>query len=97
MINLFFAYASRIDIAEGVPSALFTFFPELGRGEQLPVGRVVAGEVAGGRMVVKVAELKVRVPGLKRTPNLVEGVDGGSASSESEAALPGQSWISDGQ
>jgi len=93
MINLFFAYASRIDIAEGVPSALFTFFPELGRGEQLPVGRVVAG----GRMVVKVAELKIRVPGLKRTPNLVEGVGGGSASSESEAALPGQSWISDGQ
>jgi hypothetical protein len=48
-------------------------------------------------MVVKMAELKVRVPGLKRTPNLVEGVGGGLASSESEAALPGQSWISDGQ
>jgi len=48
-------------------------------------------------MVVKVAELKVRIPGLKRTPNLVERVGGGSASSESEAALPGQSWISDGQ
>jgi hypothetical protein len=61
--NLFIARVTACDsIAEG-PEVLFIFFPELGEGEgegEWPPARSPAA-----RMVVKAAELRVRVSGLQ--------------------------------